>query len=1654
MGKKGKSSSSSKAPAPAPAPEVPETKKWKPQGHRQKGAGSVVSSKGEIVVGGLQMKEWQRTPVQLLSEFAQRQKRPRPRYDTVRADSGKKRFRVVLQDAKKPGTDKDLIFTPKESFPDTQDAKHCAALLALLSLQGTLPLEMKLPEPYRALWLAATAKGKSKGGGQVKVKVSRPPAAPQAAAATDANDGDETDFWGSSSVASGATAATGASSKSARPPVGPNGKRLIDSDASGRTLSAAHKFSSKAEKEAFYRGKDAKRREHERRREEFKHGDAQPVMMSSENREYIESILRAWAASQPQRNTGAGGNGDSEAGDEATMQSARDAITTALVRQGFRAVDVGPAMDAVVTHSAVQAADWQHGHSPKLLAPLVTEALDWLCLNLPEEQLPSAFSPIGKELKVVSGGSLAGQRGVGNACQQQLRRAGISAVDAGAVSGGLGHDVAAAAIWLQAAFTAQLAAACGTSVAVVAPPAPPGEVLTSLAEEVEALQAIFGEEACTVAHMAVSPAACAQLPAAASKVLGGALTCLAWQRLCTVHADAPDIPVTHIQVDLDETDMILHMYTHDASYPQTAPVFLLTPSNKKTALSHQAYRVGSISLMLQAAHQWLPMQAGVLYDAVAWLQEHHPWLQQVDASPLEAPPLSFSVPPTDCPQLATVATLWQALGTPVSYGTLLTPPSMPSAPAAGAGDASSAGGDQTPSGGTSRRGHAELSPRWISSRSTELRALQSGQATLLASKATGGQGASERRWRQLQSVRSKLPIAAHESALVDICRSNRVFLLCGQTGSGKTTQFPQYVLEDAFARGEGGNTHIVVTQPRRIAATGVASRVAAERGEKLGPVRGARRSAGVVQPDGDKGRFNVGSNVVGYHIRGDATTNPQTHLTFCTVGILLRQLQAGLPSHISHICVDEVHERGVDTDFLLTVLKGLLVTHPTLKVVLMSATIDADKFAAYFAPASPSGQCPVYNVPGFVHPVRELYLEDMMPAVMQSIPQKAFDVTTSKPTVDVVAWKNLRGTQHATVAACVMAIASGDAASAAPKYGKQGDKGTVLVFLPGVPDIRKVQTELQRSSGTSSLHIVQLHGSLSPREQNAVFDHAPGGKRKIVLATNIAETSITIDDCTVVVDTCRVKEMQYDANTHMARLAEVWTSQASSNQRRGRAGRVMPGRCLRMLPEAGFSQLTPFTKPEIQRVPLHNLCLTVMALEIGDVREVLGSVMDPPKRASVDTALTQLAHIGAILPRRRSGSAARKRPQLSFELSPLGSHLASMPLDVRLAKVCVYGVLLRCVDPMLTVAACLSGRSPFRNPGTDPQRRQESGAAQRALAWGNSDHLTMVNAYNKWRAASSRGAKTKVVNDYSLSFESLQNIEDVRNDLAAALAEMGFLPGRQGKETGAAAVASAEAAGRDLHRSVTTLSEPIGNGWGRYGECSAQVNACAQDATILRSALCAGLYPHVAKVVTPGDRFDETAFGTTKAKFSAKELKFFTLAGVADEESSTAAAAGAGGGEDGNRVSVWRGIPQQRVFIHPASVCFNTGNFPSPWLVYHEKVATSKVFVRDVTVASPYALLLFGGHDSVAAAALGDSAPGKPGAEGEAVRVEHSDGLVYVGRYSWMKFKAPARLGVLVRGLRAALDELLRWKILEPSVDIATSPVVDAVLRLLAGHGF
>ena len=1602
-----------------------------------------MSSRGDITVGGLEMKEWQRTPVQLLQEYTQRQKRPKPRYDTVRAsEKGKRRMRVVLQDPKKPGTDKDLLFTPVESFDSNADAKHCAALLALSALQRDLPLEMKLPEPYKTLWKAMTSKGPSKASKPKPKPATGPPApAKPAAAAEDEEEGGGLDLWGGAPPPAAAA-----------PAPAPRKRTTINPDAEGRTLSAAHKFASKAEADAHRREKEAKRRARTQRQEAAKHADAQPVMMSGANRESIEAILKAWAASRRQRASAKGG-GDQAAEDEAAGQllaAARDDITAALVRLGFRTVDVGPALDATLTSAAVQ----HSGYVPAggkagavALQPLVTEALDWLCLHLSEESLPPAFSPVGKELRVVSAGAVSAQASRDSVCQATLRRGGVSAVDAGAVSAAAEHCLPVAEGWLQAACSAALAESAGVDVQDAVPVVTrEGEVFLDLEDDVGAMTAIYGEEACQVRETAFPSDT---LRGMASPWKDCPATCLAWSAWSGA---ASDVSLTTVSVSLEH--LVLHMTLDKTSYPNTVPIFRLEPAKGSSMrLSHQTLRVATALLTLLAAHTWLPMGASILYDAAAWVQEHTTWLVQVDSAPSEAPPLALATSAV-ANTLCRTSTLWTAVGPPLAYGRLLAMPEVPVPPTAagtGAGVSPTPDSDK-PRGQGRRRG---LSRRWVAQRSEELQRMQEAQDAVSSTPLRDVKGTQTRAWRVLQDVRRKLPIGDHRDALVRLSREHRVFLLCGQTGSGKTTQFPQFVLEDAFARGEGGATHVVVTQPRRIAATGVATRVAQERGEALGPSR-RRGGGGGTQPlDGGKG-LTVARNAVGYHIRGDANTNQETHLTFCTVGILLRQLQSGLPEHISHICVDEVHERGVDTDFLLTVLKRLLRKHAHLKVVLMSATIDAEKFANYFAPASPDGTCPVYNVPGFVHPVRELYLDDMLPdqRVLSSIRSSDLDATAPKPTVANAAWRKARHTAHSTVAACIRSIAQADASASPAAWGKKGDTGTILVFLPGVPDIRKVDNDLRGSGGSGNLHVVPLHGSLSQRDQSAVFVAAPKGKRKVVLATNIAETSITIDDCTVVIDACRVKEMQYDAATHMARLAEVWTSQASCNQRRGRAGRVMPGRCLRLLPRTMFASLAPFTTPEIQRVPLHNLCLSVMTLGIGEVRHVLGKVMDPPARASVDTALTQLAHIGAVRPRAHSvkGKAGKV---LAFELTPLGRHLASMPLDVRLAKVCVYGAVLRCIDPMLTVAACLSGRSPFRNPSTDPDRRAALATAQKALAWGHSDHLTMVQAYNKWRSAQGAAARRKVAETYCLSFEALNTIQDVRRDLAAALAEVGFLPGRAGRAEREEAAESAAAAAEAMHRSVRVLGEVLEDGWGHYGECSPAANACASDATILRSALCAGLYPHVAKVVTPGDKFDETAFGATKAKFSAKELRFYTLAGSSDATPG-AADADARAGPEGKGLSMWRGIPQQRVFIHPASVCFSEGNFPSPWLVYHEKVATSKVFVRDVTVASPYALLLFGGFDAVAAGAMAavSGKAGSKGAEGDAVRVAHADGLVYVGRYEWMKFKAPARLGVLVRGLRSALDELLEWKVASPEVDISASPVVDAVLRLLAGHGY
>ena len=866
---------------------------------------------------------------------------------------------------------------------------------------------------------------------------------------------------------------------------------------------------------------------------------------------------------------------------------------------------------------------------------------------------------------------------------------------------------------------------------------------------------------------------------------------------------------------------------------------------------------------------------------------------------------------------------------------------------------------------------------------------------------------ADKGWQRMQALRGKLPAAQQAAAIVATVRGAAVTVISGETGCGKTTQVPQFLLDDLIQRGEGGIANMVCTQPRRLSAIGVAERVACERGESLG-------------------------DTVGYQIRLESKRSKDTRLLFCTTGILLRRLaqEVDLPG-VTHVIVDEVHERAVDGDLLLILLARLVRRRPTLRVVLMSATLDADKFAAYFALGGQDA--PAMHIPGFTHPVTDVYLEECLRLTGQligrgspyALPRDAFlkrkkaleekkggggegsmlmgigdwrkstsvggddeeegagedDGSGDGPAEAVGRLDNVQISMlnvdeskinYEMIELLVHHICS------APDHqvplAQHGTLGAVLVFLPGMGEIQRAFDTLADSTRLNGkVWALPLHSSLPQADQVKVFERAPAGLRKVVLATNVAETSITIDDCAFVIDSGRAREVEFAPETGLSRLADVWVSQAAARQRRGRAGRVQRGTCFRLYSKATFEALDAAQAPEMHRVPLESLCLQVLtmssALEAsagsgsggGDVWRFLREALDPPPRASVERAMEVLYSVGAL----EGGEYGRwlvesgGRP---WRLSDLGLHLGKMPVDARLGRMLIYAAVFGCLDPILTIAATLSTRSPFLAPF---DRRQEADRAKRQFSKDRdkSDHLLSVRAYQAWTEAKLRGSRSEraFCQDNFLSSITLRTISDLRQQFRDVLVDAGFAPSR-----------------RELRGGV---------------EDACNVN---QDNTrLIRAVICAGLYPNVARVQKPDTKYAETVGGAMAKNALAKEFKFFT-------------------------------DPDGRVFLHPSSVNFTENDWIAPWLVYHNKQATSKVFIRDSTMVTPYALALFGGSLSV---------------------LYHQGEIKVDG---WIRFAAPARLGVLVRGLRELLRRAVEEKLKHPHADVSGHPAVAVLLDILA----
>uniref|UniRef100_A0A2K6N481 RNA helicase n=1 Tax=Rhinopithecus bieti TaxID=61621 RepID=A0A2K6N481_RHIBE len=490
------------------------------------------------------------------------------------------------------------------------------------------------------------------------------------------------------------------------------------------------------------------------------------------------------------------------------------------------------------------------------------------------------------------------------------------------------------------------------------------------------------------------------------------------------------------------------------------------------------------------------------------------------------------------------------------------------------------------------------------------------------------------RYIEMQHFREKLPSYGMQKELVNLIDKHQVTVISGETGCGKTTQVTQFILDNYIERGKGSACRIVCTQPRRISAISVAERVAAERAESCG-----------------------NGNSTGYQIRLQSRLpRKQGSILYCTTGIILQWLQSDpYLSSVSHIVLDEIHERNLQSDVLMTVVKDLLNFRSDLKVILMSATLNAEKFSEYF------GNCPMIHIPGFTFPVVEYLLEDIIEKIRYIPEQKEHrsqfkrgfmqghvnrQEKEEKEAIYKERWPDyVRELRRRYSASTVDVIEMMDDDKvdlnlivALIRYiVLEEEDGAILVFLPGWDNISTLHDLLMSQCSFVILMCLFLQ----------VFKRTPPGVRKIVIATNIAETSITIDDVVYVIDGGKIKETHFDTQNNISTMSAEWVSKANAKQRKGRAGRVQPGHCYHLYNGLRASLLDDYQLPEILRTPLEELCLQIKILRLGGIAYFLSRLMDPPSNEAVLLSIRHLMELNAL--------------DKQEELTPLGVHLARLP---------------------------------------------------------------------------------------------------------------------------------------------------------------------------------------------------------------------------------------------------------------------------------------------------------------------------------------------------------------------------------------------------------
>ncbi|XP_054169312.1 3'-5' RNA helicase YTHDC2-like [Oppia nitens] len=723
----------------------------------------------------------------------------------------------------------------------------------------------------------------------------------------------------------------------------------------------------------------------------------------------------------------------------------------------------------------------------------------------------------------------------------------------------------------------------------------------------------------------------------------------------------------------------------------------------------------------------------------------------------------------------------------------------------------------------------------------------------------------------LRSYRQDLPIFQFRDNILTTIDRNKVVIISGDTGCGKTTQVPQYLLENCTATGQP--CRIICCEPRRLAAISVADRICFERDEEIG-------------------------NTVGYQIRLESRVSNNTVLTFCTNGVILRTLMANseeLLRNVTHIIIDEVHERDRFSDFLLLIMKQILKTNRNIKLILMSATFNLKRFVDYF-----DDNCPIIEIPGRQYPVDEYFLEDVLKAtgymtlpmarykqkldqnkrrvnnsvinsesykeksseamitlkeVMDNLLKNAWvdgtdeafeqlldfvtknnelidykhsetgvsslicsagrnkrdivealiytgaDVTVRSPNnMTAYEWADYFGHKEITTyLSCVTGNARGGSTGVVLTdedkelldiyhncfndddidcqlicavlehiMRNSSSSSAILMFLPGLEDILAVRDSIlleQKRFNPRNYQIFILHSQMQSSDQKRVFNRLPNNCRKIILATNIAETSLTIDDVVFVIDLGKVKEKSFDSLMGISSLKSVWVSQSSVKQRRGRAGRTRAGVCYHMYSKSRYQSFQSHQLPEILRIPIHELCLQTKLLMPDNrlsIHEFLSQAMDSPSITSVRTSIQLLKTIDAL--------------DSMEQLTQLGLRLLDLPIEPNYGKMIFYSIILKCVDPVVTIVSSFAYRDPFMIPtALEKQKSQKDIKKQFYPNNSMSDHIIYLNVFNRWLEIQTKNERQLFCRKYLISNTSMEVIEGIRKQLFGQLMSAGFI---------------------------------------------------------------------------------------------------------------------------------------------------------------------------------------------------------------------------------------------------------------------------------------